>query len=147
VKLSQSQKSRIKFHLGYTDTTSQGDIYWADRQLSRPYEEQIIRLIKANLDGLDETYGLLTAIDNVTKTESIIGDVNRTITNTEVDPARLRKRYVAQGDLLAESLGIANNRGKDKNQERRGDSGLINYLYRPDGSSVGSRLMMSDSWS
>ena len=147
MELSENQKSRIKFHLGYNDTVPSGDIFWANRQLAQPRQEQEIRLIKRNLDGLDLTYDLLTDTNNVTKTEAIVGDVNRTITNTEVDPSRLRKRYVAQGDLLAETLGMLNKRGKDSKYQSRVESGVINYLPRPDGSSVGSRLMMSEFWS
>jgi hypothetical protein len=147
MELTKAIKGRIKFHLGYNDTTPSGEVFWADRQLAKGYEEQVIRLIKKNLDGLDQVYALMTDVDNVTRTEAIIGDVNRTITNTDIDPAKLRKRYTNQGDLLAESLGISNMRGKDKDQFRRGDSGIINYLTRADGSSVGSRLMMADFWS
>ncbi len=147
MKLTSAVRERIKFHLGYNDTLDSGDVYWADRQLARNYGEQLIKLIKKNVDGLDLTYELMTGVDNVTKTEAIVGDVNRTITNTEVDPAKLRKRYVAQGELLAETLGMRNYRGKDAGRERGGESGVINYLLRPDGSSVASRLIMADFWS
>jgi hypothetical protein len=145
-KLSPAQKERIKFHLGINDNTPSGDVYWADIQLAKIYQDQTIHLLKANLDGLDETYLLMTATTAIVRQEAIIGDVNRTITNTEVDPAKVRKRYVAQGDLLAETLGLVNRRGKDAGQ-RSGESGVVPYLSRPDGSSVGSRLMMADSWS
>jgi hypothetical protein len=146
MKLTPNQQERIKFHLGITDNTPSGDIFWADKQLAKSYQEQVIRLIKTNLDGLDATYSLLTESTQVVRQEAIVGDVNRTITNTDVDPTKIRKRYLAQGDLLAETLGLVNRRGKDQDF-RRGQSGVVSYLVRPDGSSVGSRLMMADFWS
>lgn len=145
MKLTPLLKERIKFHLGINDTTPSGDVFWADKQLGKNYQDQTISLIKSNLDGLDESYRLLTNSTSVSRQEAIVGDVNRTITNLDANPTMIRRRYQTQGDLLAETLGIVNRRGKD--YQRRGDSGVFNYLVRPDGSSVGSRLMMAESWS
>jgi len=50
-KLSPAQKERIKFHLGINDNTPSGDVYWADIQLAKIYQDQTIHLLKANLDG------------------------------------------------------------------------------------------------
>lgn len=142
-KLSPMQQERIKFHLAITDRVPPGDRVDALQRLNQDLTEMVIRLIKVNLDGLDTTYSLLTETTSVTRQEAIVGDVNRTITNLESSPKVVWERYLRQCDLMAQSLGIRNFRGKEDYWPL--DMSTIDKIALPDGSSVGSRFLMSES--
>lgn len=143
--LTPLQKSRIRFHLSITDAVPSGDLFYANQRLEVPRDESTISLIKRNLDGLDQTYQLMTDPDSVTRTEVITGDVNRSIVNTEVGPKTIVARYKMQCNLLADSLGVRNFRFEPLND--MAFSSVISHIVRPDGSSVGSRILMAESWS
>ena len=145
--LTEAQKEEIRFHLALTDAVPDGDQIIFNDRLAQPISEARLRRVRDALEACDRSYSALLELTTTTKQQLVTGDVVRQITDFEASRKVARARYVAQGNLLGESLGVPNYRDPSSPfLWRMGEGSVITRMSKPDGTSVAGRLYMHKNY-
>ena len=149
MELSERDKSRVRFHLGYADYAGiqAGEVEQLEFAMSTVRDETILTYIRSYLDTLDAIFDLSdpTNPDSYTQIQLFAGDINRT--RTDKSPIQTMKLwgtiYDAYCDKLAQTLYVTNFRNKDYAYRfARGSSAYINAVPGMAVPNVGSRIFM-----
>lgn len=149
MELSERDKSRVRFHLGYADYVGiqAGEVEQLETAMSTIRDETIQVYIRKYLDTLDAIFDLKdpTNPDSFTQIQLYAGDVNRTRTDkSPVQTAKLwGEVYMRYCDELAQTLYVSNFRNKDYAfRFARGSSSYINAVKGMAVPNIGSRIFI-----
>ena len=149
MELSQRDKSRVRFHLGYADNAGiqAGEVEQLETAISTIRDEVILIYIRKYLDTLDAVFEAKdpTNPDSFTQIQLFARDINRT--RTDKSPVQTMelwgKIYKHYCDELANVLFVTNFRNKDYAYRfSRSSSSYINAAPGMAVPNVGSRIFM-----
>ena len=164
MELSDLEKSRVRYHLGINSGAQipAGDRSRVEEAMAMVpdeywYTELVYQIRRCDIAwkasaAIPDDFGTenATGLFNPTRTETIAGDVNRSISTS--DPLKgdeyFREIYLREVDRLAESLYVPNYRRPEVRRyayERSG-SEFIMAVPGPADTAVGSRMMLSSDW-
>jgi len=149
MELSERDKSRVRFHLGYADYAGiqAGEVEQLETAMSTIRDETVLVYIRSYLDTLDNVFVSKdpTNPDSFTQIQLFAGDINRT--RTDKSPVQTMKLwneiYKSYCGELAQVLYVTNFRDKDYSYRfARGSSSYINSVKGMAVPNVGSRIFM-----
>lgn len=149
MELSERDKSRVRFHLGYADYAGiqAGEVEQLEVAMSTIRDEVILIYVRKYLDTLDAIFEAKdpTNPDSFTQIQLFAGDINRT--RTDKSPVQTMKLwgeiYRQYCDELANVLFVTNFRNKDYAYRfARGSSAYINAVKGAAVPNIGSRIFM-----
>lgn len=148
VALSDFDKSRCRFHLGYGSLSGipDEDVARLEEAMETIFDFYQASRVHELLDGLDDLYSkTANGAGAPSYKELIAGDINRSVQRS-VDPQQARKlaweNYLAETDKLAHQLWVANYWREEHlryRYERSGGS-FINLLKGVADTSVGATI-------
>jgi hypothetical protein len=115
VALSNLDKDRTRFHLGYGavgEGTPAGDVARLENAMNNILSDHLMRRVKEQLDRCDRTFEE-TETDRqdsgIDYRELITGDINRTVVRYKAERLRVRmENYNTETDRLADLLRVPN---------------------------------------
>jgi hypothetical protein len=149
MELSERDKSRVRFHLGYADYAGiqAGEVEQLEFAMSTVRDEIVLTYVRKYLDTLDAIFDARdpTNPDSFTQIQLFAGDINRT--RTDKSPIQTMelwdKIYNKYADKLAQALYVTNFNNKDYAYRfARGSSSYINAVKGMAVPNVGSRIFM-----
>ena len=149
MELSERDKSRVRFHLGYADYAGiqTGEVEQLETAMSTVRDEVVLTYIRNYLDTLDAIFLAKdpTNPDSFTQIQLFAGDINRT--RTDKSPITTMKQwgeiYRQYCDELANTLFVTNFRNKDYAYRfSRSGSAYINAVPGMAVPNIGSRIFM-----
>lgn len=154
MELSDYDKSRCRFHLGYNVGANlpAGDTARLEEAMAKIPDSYFFARVTENLDRCDKAYTLSQVFRSTeqpqpSRIDRITGDTDRVIYQS--DPIKAakdyREIYLREVDLLAETLYVANYRREDVRRyafERAG-SEFIMAIPGPADTAVGTRVLQA----
>jgi hypothetical protein len=115
--LEPIDKSRVRYHLAYTDAVPDGDRAILEDRMDNIADTYTVSRLRNRLDRCDRTLSE-SETDNqssgIRSKYQIQGDVNRTNVEFAAEPLKARqKAYLYETDQLALELGVPNYRNPD----------------------------------
>lgn len=149
MELSERDKSRVRFHLGYADYAGiqSGEVEQLETAMSTIRDEVVLIYIKRYLDTLDSIFESKdpTNPNSYTQIQLYAGDINRT--RTDISPVQTynlwNQIYNRYCDELAQVLYVTNFRNKEYAYRfARGSSAYINAVKGNAIPNAGSRIFL-----
>ncbi|PSB29893.1 hypothetical protein [Stenomitos frigidus] len=121
--LSDLDKSRARWHLGYNESVPTGDRTLMEIRMTKIADSFTVGKIRDRLDRCDRTE-VETETDaqgsGIVTKRFLLGDVNRTDVNYQAESLQKRERaYMKELNALATSLGVRNWRDPELQDSRR----------------------------
>jgi hypothetical protein len=148
MELSERDKSRTRFHLGYADYAGiqAAEVEQLETAMATVRDEYILTYIKKFLDTLDSIFELRdpTNLDSYTQLQIYAGDINRT--RKDVSPVQTDKLwnqiYMSYTKRLAQTLYVTNFNDEDRYRFSRSGSVYINAAPGMAVPNAGSKIFL-----
>lgn len=120
--LADTDKSRVRYHLGYNETVPFGDRALLESRMAKVADSYTVSKIVDRLDRCDRTLAETETDEQssgIASKRLLLGDVNRTDIEYRAESLKTRWRYYYdETDALAREVGVVNWRKPEMDQYR-----------------------------